>query len=359
VAERLRARLLLELLEERDVPSFTTVVAGFVSPPLTTPENTPIALVGSPAAGGTSFAIFDVSHASDTFSADLIATNGTIDVDTTMTTKDGLTASNNGSADVNLVGSLANLNAFLASPGLIYTPSSWYAGDDAITLNVSDITDTSDPGASASQPVFVSPIADPPVLSVPTTAVTGSAGNPITLNVSASLADPNPYGNAAVPSVTFASYPAGSTFSTGTDNGDGTWTVPTANLSGLTITVPTTASTEQFDLQMSATSVTTATTELGYGSGGVDEATSTSTTAFSVALDPSISIFAPSYTQSISAPTTLNNIFLQPTLADPTAPASQTDELVISLDQGGILTVDTALAASDGLSPAMARPVFR
>ncbi|MSP66534.1 MAG: calcium-binding protein [Alphaproteobacteria bacterium] len=79
--------------------------------------------------------------------------------------------------------------------------------------------------------VSVAGDADEPSLMV--SNVTGSAGQAISLNLSAALTDTDGSGSL---SLTIAGIPTGAALSAGTDNGDGTWTLTAEQAAGLKIT---------------------------------------------------------------------------------------------------------------------------
>ncbi|MCH7831539.1 MAG: hypothetical protein IIC55_01565, partial [Proteobacteria bacterium] len=70
------------------------------------------------------------------------------------------------------------------------------------------------------------------------------------LNISASLADTD--GSESL-SITVGGMPTGATLSAGTDNGDGTWTLTSAELSGITLSIPQNSS----DVLLNVTAVST------------------------------------------------------------------------------------------------------
>jgi len=71
------------------------------------------------------------------------------------------------------------------------------------------------------------------------------------LDITAALTDVD--GAETITDVTISGVPAGAELSAGTDKGDGTWTLTTANLAGLTVT-PAPDSDADFTLSVSATS---------------------------------------------------------------------------------------------------------
>ncbi|CCH48890.1 Ig-like domain-containing protein [Pseudodesulfovibrio piezophilus] len=118
--------------------------------------------------------------------------------------------------------------------GLELVPPADFSGD--VDLTVTAITTESD-GSTASSTSSVSgsftPVADAPDVTV--SDATGSEDGSIALDISAALTDTD--GSETI-SVVVSNIPDGSTLSSGTDNGDGTWTLTAEELTDLTITPP-------------------------------------------------------------------------------------------------------------------------
>jgi|GEM_PF-467141 len=105
---------------------------------------------------------------------------------------------------------------------------------------------------TATLPVTVNAVADAPVLSGTSgLAVQGDGVVTIPIDLTASLADTD--GSESL-SITVADMPDGAMLSAGTDNGDGTWTLTTEQLTDLTVSVPT-ASREGTEFAMGGTGV--------------------------------------------------------------------------------------------------------
>ncbi|MDE1148227.1 MAG: hypothetical protein PW843_16640 [Azospirillaceae bacterium] len=117
--------------------------------------------------------------------------------------------------------------------GLTITPPADYSG----TLNLSVTAHAAVNGTSAdttgSLAVTVGAVADAPSLAV--VPAVGLEDQPIALTIAAGLHAP---ATGETLSVTIAGVPAGATLNHGTDNGDGTWTLTGAQLTGLTLTPP-------------------------------------------------------------------------------------------------------------------------
>ena len=90
---------------------------------------------------------------------------------------------------------------------------------------------------SATIDVQVDAVADAPTLNV-TSATTGDEDGAIALTITSSLVDTD---SSETLSIEITGVPAGATLSAGTDNGGGSWTLTPAELAGLTITPPLTA----------------------------------------------------------------------------------------------------------------------
>ncbi|MCC9626775.1 Ig-like domain-containing protein, partial [Thalassospira sp. MA62] len=115
--------------------------------------------------------------------------------------------------------------------GLTITPSENFSGsfDLGVTATSTDGSDTAT--TSDSLTVDVTGVADDPTLDV--SDASGNEDTAIALDIDAGLTD-----SSEVLAVTISGVPDGATLSAGTDNGDGSWTLSPAQLSGLTITPP-------------------------------------------------------------------------------------------------------------------------
>ncbi|MFC5306721.1 hypothetical protein ACFPM2_16615, partial [Azospirillum picis] len=157
------------------------------------------------------------------------ATNGS----TTILTVEGLPAGASLSAGVDLGNGRWTLSPS-DLPGLTLLPPQDYNG--TINLAVTAVTtDTTGHQAtsSGSLAVSIAATADAPTLSLG--SATGSEGHAIALAINAQITSP---AAGETLSVVISGVPAGAVLSAGTDNGDGTWTLSAAQLSGLTITPP-------------------------------------------------------------------------------------------------------------------------
>ncbi len=113
----------------------------------------------------------------------------------------------------------------------------------ATSIDGSDIAQTVD-----TFDVTVSAVADAPTVTA--TDVSGNEDTAITLDITSGLTDTD--GSESL-SVVVSGVPSGATLSAGTDNGDGTWTLTQAQLTGLTLTPPANSDSD-FTLTVTATS---------------------------------------------------------------------------------------------------------
>jgi len=151
--------------------------------------------------------------------------------------------------------------------------------------------------ASASQTVNIDGDGETDGGSLDVSDATGSEDSAIALDIGATLNDTD--GSESL-SITVSGVPDGAVLSAGTDNGDGSWTLASANLEGLTITPPENSNVD-FDLTVTsttteassgATSTTTATINVGVA--GVADAPTLSV-ALGEGIETSASIVPVSY----------------------------------------------------------------
>ncbi|MHC8494828.1 hypothetical protein ACTU44_19190 [Thalassospira sp. SM2505] len=128
--------------------------------------------------------------------------------------------------------------------GLTITPADDYSGsfDLGVTVTSTDGDDTAT--TSGSITVDVEGVADTPTLEV--ADASGSEDSAITLNIDAGLAD-----SSETLTITISGVPEGATLSAGTLNDDGTWSLTSDDLDGLSITPPDDYS-GSFDLEITA-----------------------------------------------------------------------------------------------------------
>ncbi|MFK7884927.1 MAG: tandem-95 repeat protein [Phycisphaerales bacterium] len=134
--------------------------------------------------------------------------------------------------------------------GLSVTPPSDYSGSFDLTVTaISTEADGDTASTSSTFAVSVEGVADGPAVSTEDAA--GAEDSAISLDISSSLADID--GSETLGNIVISGVPDGASLSAGADNGDGTWTLETTDLDGLTVTPPSNYS-GSFDLTVTATS---------------------------------------------------------------------------------------------------------
>lgn len=118
-----------------------------------------------------------------------------------------------------------------ASGVVTYTPEVNFSGIDAFTYTVQDVEGAVSNTATVN--IGVAAVADTPTLTVTPTA-SGTENASIALDISAALTDTD---GSEMLSVQIDDVPPGGTLSAGTNNGNGSWTLTLAQLTGLTITL--------------------------------------------------------------------------------------------------------------------------
>ncbi len=135
-----------------------------------------------------------------------------------------------------------------------YTPHADFSGTDSFTYTIDDVTGDT----TATVTLRVTPDADTPVVIV--SDASGVEDSATALDLSASLTDLD--GSESL-SVTVSGVPEGATLSAGTDNGDGSWTLASNQLEGLTITPPEDFS-GSFELSVQATATDSVVSEVSF-----------------------------------------------------------------------------------------------
>ena len=134
--------------------------------------------------------------------------------------------------------------------GLKLTPPPDSAAGMTLTVAATSHDGTSSATSSpVSLVVIVNPVADAPTVTV-TSPVTGAEDSDIALGITAALTDGD---GSETLSVTIGGVPAGAQLSAGTDNHDGTWTLTSAQLPGLSVRPPA-GSDADFTLSVTASS---------------------------------------------------------------------------------------------------------
>jgi hypothetical protein len=157
-----RCVLFVEELETRAVPAGITVFAPSSSPPPQTPENVSLTFSGSASPNSGAFYALDPANGGQTYDADITSTHGTVTIDPSQAMS--VTVTNNGTADVKLVGPLDNINNILAA-GVTLIPTAYYSGDSVVTVSVADMSAPSRTGAG-SVDLHVTPVASDPSFTV-------------------------------------------------------------------------------------------------------------------------------------------------------------------------------------------------
>ena len=122
--------------------------------------------------------------------------------------------------------------AMVSSPTLFFVPAADWSGNAAFNYSATDLAGNVSTVATAG--IVINPVSDAPTLTV--TPASGAEDNAIALAITVAESDVD--GSEVLGNVTIGNVPAGSVLSAGTNNGDGTWTLTPAQLSGLTITPP-------------------------------------------------------------------------------------------------------------------------
>jgi Ca2+-binding RTX toxin-like protein len=130
--------------------------------------------------------------------------------------------------------------------GLTITPADDFSGSFDLTVTAQSADGSDIATATDTITVDVTGFADAPTLNV--SDASGSEDSAISLDIDAGLTD-----SSEVLTVTISGVPEGATLSAGTDNGDGTWTLGSDQLAGLTIT-PADDFSGSFELGVTATS---------------------------------------------------------------------------------------------------------
>ncbi|NKD77737.1 hypothetical protein HEQ60_08190 [Haematospirillum sp. H1815] len=119
--------------------------------------------------------------------------------------------------------------------GLQLTPPSNFSGELAVTVTATTTGTAGDTASSVTiLPVTVTPIADAPILDVPALTV-GAEDTDVPFDIQVSLTDTD--GSESL-TITVSGLPAGATLSKGTQQADGSWTLSSGDLPGLTLRPP-------------------------------------------------------------------------------------------------------------------------
>ncbi|MCF3629449.1 FecR domain-containing protein [Thalassospiraceae bacterium LMO-SO8] len=204
-------------------------------------------------ADGAALNVADISGDEDTGIALPITIDKADDSETAEITLSGIPEGailSNASGPISVVDGIAVLTeADLA--GLQITPPADSDADFNVGVSVvtTDGVSVSDP-ATGTISVGVDGVADVPALTVDSAVSGAEDGGPIALDIASSLTDVD--GSESL-SITISGVPADATLSAGTKNEDGTWTLSSGDLDGLSVT-PGADSGEDFQLTVTATS---------------------------------------------------------------------------------------------------------
>lgn len=148
--DRDRCILVVEQLEAREVLS-PMVVAPF---PVQTPED-----VGYTFSVSGAFFVSEngSGNVGQNYIATLTASNGVLSVDGSAASSLNVSVANNGTAAVTLTGRVEDLTSLLIGPGLTFVPTSFFSGEAAVAVALTD--PLSGESASDSTTVRVSPVA--------------------------------------------------------------------------------------------------------------------------------------------------------------------------------------------------------
>ncbi|HIF9541888.1 TPA: retention module-containing protein [Photobacterium damselae] len=151
-----------------DIDSFQIEVKPINDPPvnhyptaLTTDENAALSITG--------LSISDPDSGSGLMTVQLTVSQGII----SLASQAGVSVVDNDSTKVTLSGSLTDINLLFSQvDGVQYTPDNHYFGNDALVMTTNDNGNLGDPGPLSDTdtiPITITPINDPPVLTVPST----------------------------------------------------------------------------------------------------------------------------------------------------------------------------------------------
>lgn len=181
--------------------------------------------------------------------------------------------------------------------GLTLTPPLNYSGIISLSVIATSTDGINSSSIVNTLPVTVNGVADMPTLSV--SPASGAEDTAIALNITSALTDTD---GSETLSITIAGVPAGALLSAGTNNGNGTWTLTSAQLSGLTITPPPHSS-GVINLTVTATASENATSATA-------GPTALSVTVSGVATTPSLSVVAATGNEDTAIPLTINAALL-------------------------------------------------
>jgi FG-GAP-like repeat len=170
------ATTLLDFRSVDDAPQNTVPGAQ------TTDADTPLVFSQG---GGNGIAVSDVDAGTQDLRIHVSAAHGSL----TLATTAGLSISGNGTHEVQLTGSLAELNAAL--DGLTYRADAGYAGDDSLAIDTNDLGHSGGGSLHEQDAVAISIVSDnhPPALTVAASAAFTEGGAAVTLDPALTIAD--------------------------------------------------------------------------------------------------------------------------------------------------------------------------
>ena len=214
------------------------------------------------------------------------------------------------------------------------------------TLSVAATSTDGTTGDAVDLPVSVSAVAD---TTLSTSDATGDEDTAIALTIAPSVA-----GGESIASVIISGVPAGATLSAGTDNGDGSWTLTSDDLAGLTIT-PDADDNSDFQLGVSVDvtdgdTTHTLTDTVDVTVNAIDDAPDLGTPGAAgdedTAIPLSISAEVPGTEELASI--VIDNIPAGATLSVGTSGLTLTGNVLTGSGDGGIFTEDDLQALADG-----------
>ena len=234
---------------EVDKPPVNTVPG-----PQTTNEDTPVVIGG--------LSVSDPDSGSSPITTQFTVAHGTLSVDTTggvmqpsgaILLPDGTVITGNGTNTLTILGTTAQISNEL-SLGLTYTPTFAYYGPDTLTMKSNDLGTTGIGGPltdTDTVAITVAPVVHAPTLTV-TSPASGFNGLPISIGISGVLTDSN---KPEVLTFVVSDVPTNAILHDGLGNdhtGQASYTLTEAEVAGLTLTMPDSNVSNNFDLSVVA-----------------------------------------------------------------------------------------------------------
>ncbi|HVU88539.1 MAG TPA: hypothetical protein VHD36_14560 [Pirellulales bacterium] len=222
--------------------------------PQTTNEDTPVVIGG--------LSVSDPDSGSSPITTQLTVSHGTLSVDTTggvtqpsgaILMPDGTVITGNGTNTVIILGTTSQITNEL-SHGLTYTPTFAYFGPDTLTMKSNDLGATGVGGPltdTDTVAITVAPVVHAPTLTV-TSPASGFNGLPISIGISGALTDSN---KPEVLTFNVSGVPTDAVLHDGLGNdhsGQSSYTLTEAEVAGLTLTMPDSNVSQNFDLTVVA-----------------------------------------------------------------------------------------------------------